>query len=113
MAVMVGVARRVSHAGWIFLDMVACVGGIARPSHARRIVQRIVDRLLRDRGHVAFGHAFGAGCCSVELRGQRVAHRIVAVAIDSAAICGRDWLAPFVGARGIVQRNLARAWIDQ
>ena len=113
MAVRVGVARRVSHARWIVLDMVACVGSVARPSHARRIVQRVVDRMLRDSGHVAFGHAFGAGCRSVELRGQRVAHRIVAVAIDSASICGRDWLAPFVGARGILQRNLARAWVDQ
>ena len=113
MAVMACVARRVSHARWIVLDMVACVGSVARPSHARRIVQRIVDRVLRDRGHVAFGHAFGAGCRSIEFRGQRVAHRIVAVAFDSAAICGRDWLAPFVGARGIVQRNLARAWFDQ
>ena len=69
MAVMVGVARRVSHARWIVLDMVACVGSVARPSHARRIVQRVVDRMLRDGGHVAFGHAFGAGCRSVELRG--------------------------------------------
>ena len=69
MAVMVGVARRVSHAGWIVLDMVACVGGVARPSHARGIIQRVVDRVLRDRWHVAFGHTFGAGCRSVELRG--------------------------------------------
>ncbi len=69
MAVMVGAARRVSHARWIVLDMVACLGGVARPSHARRIVQRIVDRMLRDGGHVAFGHAFGAGCRSVEFRG--------------------------------------------
>ena len=113
MAVMVGVARGVSYAGWRVLDMVACVGRVARSSHARGIVQRIVNRVLRNPGHVAFGHAFGAGCRSLEFRGQRVAHWIIAVAFDSAAICGRDWLTPFVGARGIVQRNLARAWIDQ